>query len=456
MEHTFFDTPVDRPTAEMPIIIPGPRARAVASPAPTPSVAKRDRLADKHALVVGINYAPEPTGTAPYTTAMAEHLAGRAASVTVITGFPHYPSWSLGADHKWLFRSAEEVALPEGRSLTIRRARHYVPRKQTAITRTRYEASFLANIMTTRVQHRPNLVIAVTPSLGGAIAGARLARQHDSKFLIVVQELTAEAATQTGIRGGNHAARAAAWIEKRVLHKADHIAIVSDAFRDALHQYGVRDEKISLLPNWTHIRPTRLSQAECRRTLGWSVEPFTVVHTGNIGLKQDLGNLVEAARLCNSLPDLRFVIVGDGSQRAAIEAQASGLKNLAFVDTLDDEHYPRSLAAADLLVVNERPGVGNMSLPSKLTSYLSTGRPLIAAVQRDGATAQELGRTRGAALIVPPGDPVAFIQGVLNLREDFRRRAQMSALGQAYAEAVLDRSSAATRFDTLIDNCVAN
>ena len=88
-------------------------------------------------------------------------------------------------------------------------------------------------------------------------------------------------------------------------------------------------------------------RARCRssgatpRSARLEPEPFTVVHTGNMGLKQDLGNMVEAARLHRDRPDVAFVFMGDGSQRRALEAQAEGLPNLRFVDPLDSDEYPR-------------------------------------------------------------------------------------------------------------------
>jgi putative colanic acid biosynthesis glycosyltransferase WcaI len=449
MDHMLFGTPVERPTAEMPIIIPGQRVNK------TPlRLLVAHPLAGKHALLVGINYAPEPTGIAPYTTGMAEHLAKHAGRVTMLTGMPHYPNWTLNRADRWVLRSSKELALGNGNGLTLRRARHYVPRSQSAITRAWYEASFLANASSTRFRHRPDLVIGVTPSLSGAVTGARLARRHGSKLLIVVQDLMAKAATQSGIRGGDYAARTTAAIERYALTKADRVAIVSEAFRDQLHEYGVADEKISVLPNWTHISPTQLSQSQCRRDLGWPIDPFTVVHTGNMGLKQDLGNMVEAARLCQNVPGIHFVIVGDGSQRAEVETQGADVQNLTFVDPLHGDEYPKALAAADLLVVNERPGVGDMSLPSKLTSYLSTGRPVLAAVAPDGATALELKNTGGAALLVPPGGPAAFVAAVLALRLDPARRTRMAVAGREYAEATLGEKAAASRLDDLIEECL--
>jgi colanic acid biosynthesis glycosyl transferase WcaI len=407
-------------------------------------------LAGRHALIVGINYTPEPTGIAPYTSGMAEHLAQHARSVTVLTGMPHYPNWTVDQSYRWVLRSHEETSLPNAGTLTIRRLRHYVPGTQSTRTRAGYEASFLLNAWSTRVRQRPDVVIAVTPSLGGAVAGARLARRHHCKLIVVVQDLMAKAVTQSGIGGGRRASRVTGAIERYALSQADRVAVISGAFRDQLHEYGIPDERISIFPNWTHISRTELSRDAARRTLGWPVEPFTVVHTGNIGLKQDLGNLVEIARRFEREPGFRFVIIGQGSQRRSVEAQAAGLANLSFVDPLDREQYPISLAAADLLVVNERPGVGDMSLPSKLTSYLAAGRPVIAAVGPDGATAAELARTGGAGLIVPPADPATFAAAVHNLRRDDLRCARMAAAGRSYADRSLGKAAATDRLDALL------
>jgi colanic acid biosynthesis glycosyl transferase WcaI len=449
MDSAMFGTAIDKPVLRRSSLRPA--LQVIPAPRPRP----RHPLTGRHALLVGINYAPEPTGIAPYTTGMAEHLAQHASSVTVLTGMPHYPNWSLDRSYRWVFRSDERTRLPDTAEVLVRRMRHYVPGRQNAVTRAGYEASFLLNAWSTRVTYRPDVVIAVTPSLGGAVAGARMAARHGSPLIVVVQDLMAKAASQSGISGGDRASRATAAIERYALRRADRVAVVSDAFREQVLEYGVSPDRISVLPNWSHIRRAELSRGAARRALGWPVEPFTIVHTGNIGLKQDLGNLVEVARRCAPDPRLRFVIVGDGSQRSAIEAQAAGLDNLAFVDPLNDDDYPKSLAAADLLVVNERPGVGDMSLPSKLTSYLASDRPVIAAVANDGATARELNRTDGAALIVPPGDPGAFVAAIRTLGADDLRCARMAESGRRYAEATLGADAAAERLDSLLAECLS-
>ncbi len=139
--------------------------------------------------------------------------------------------------------------------------------------------------------------------------------------------------------------------------------------------------------------------------------------------------MVEAGHGCSadSGRDVRLVIIGDGSQRAAIAGAGRRRAEHRLRRPAGRRRYPLALAAADLLLVNERAGVGDMSLPSKLTSYLAAGRPVLAAVGDGRRDLRELARTDGAAITVPPGDPHAFVDGVRALNADPERCARMAA-----------------------------
>jgi glycosyltransferase involved in cell wall biosynthesis len=414
-----------------------------------PSIESSDqpgRFAGTRILVIGINYAPEPTGIAPYTTGMAQHLAASGASVQVITGLPHYPQWRV--DRRYRRRSRIAEPRTDESAPHILRVPHYVPRKQTALRRALYEATFLASSFSACHRERPDLILAVTPSLGGAVAAARLAERHDIPLLVVVQDLMAKAAGQSGIAGGSLVADATSKLEQYALRRATRVAVVSESFRPSVIAYGVPDANIALLPNWTHITPAPQEQQAARQALGWKSDAFIVAHTGNIGLKQDLGSLVEAARYLP--PGIEVLIIGEGSQRVAIERQAAGLSNVRLLGPLSEGQYPLALAAADLLLVNERAGVGDMSLPSKLTSYLSAGRPVLAAVDPDGATAAELARTQGASLVVRPGHPEVLAQAVVDLRDDAPLRTAMSRAGFDFAQVQLLSASSMEILDHML------
>ena len=263
-------------------------------------------LAGANVLVVGINYAPEPTGIAPYTTGVAEELARHARSVTVLAGLPHYPSWTVPQAYRRR-RRTEEPHEP-GRPRVIRLA-HYVPSTQSALRRALYEITFLVHVLWTawRLTRRTrfDLVVTATPSLGGAVAAARIAQRLDVPLLTIVQDLMAKATAQSGISGGGAVTKTTARLEGYALRRATRVAVVSDSFRTTVAglRRGRRPNRTAAQLDPRHAQHA-VDRDEARRRLGWDTDEFIVAHTGNIGLKQDLGTVVEAARLLTDEPDL--------------------------------------------------------------------------------------------------------------------------------------------------------
>lgn len=364
-------------------------------------------------LLIGINYAPEETGIAPYTTELAEHLVGRGWQVTIVTGMPHYPQWEVLEQYRRSLRTQE---IRNG--VALRRLRHYVPSCQSAFGRAIYEATFLLQAATTPRLARPDCVVGVVPSLGGGVAAALHAQRHRVPFGVVVQDLLGQAASQSGIPAGRLAAKPAQAVDGWVFRRAAGVAIVADSFRPYLEGVGVCPDRISTLPNWSHLPAPTGRWRELRHGFDWSDDETVVLHAGNMGYKQHLDNLVEAARLAaeDRLP-LRFVLLGHGTERPRLQALATGLRNVQFLDLQPAEIFPDVLAAADILVVNERITVRDMSLPSKITSYFQAGRPVVAAACPEGATAKAL-KESGGAIVVPADDPPTLLNALRRLRED--------------------------------------
>lgn len=384
-----------------------------------------------------MSYAPEPTGIAPYTAGLAQVLVEAGADVDVVAGMPHYPSWRVEPEDRWRLRRREELS-----GVRVYRARHFVPARQTVMGRLLWESTFLVNGGLVRLPHRPDAVIGVTPSLSSGVIAARTAQRHAVPLGIVVQDLVGKATRQSGIAGGGRVASSAAGLESWVLQRADRVAVVSETFRQQMSDYGIPGKRVRLLRNWTHIAPARRDRAQVRRDLGWSDDLFVVLHTGNMGLKQGLHNVIQAADLLSADGDVRVVLMGDGNQREALEQAGRNISALSIVGPVAGDLYPDVLRAADLLLVNELPTVGDMSLPSKLTSYFSAGRPVIAAVSGDGACARELIAAGEAGVRVDPGQPKALAGLVREMRRDPARMALMGQAGTDYAERVLSRQAA--------------
>jgi colanic acid biosynthesis glycosyl transferase WcaI len=111
--------------------------------------------------------------------------------------------------------------------------------------------------------------------------------------------------------------------------------------------------------------------------------------------------------------------------------------------------YPDLLAAADLLLVSERPAVFDMALPSKLTSYFAAGRPILAVVSPEGATAREVRRS-GGGIVVRAGDIPALLAAIEQLKNDRPLAVRLAAAGRTYAARELSREAAFTRLDGFV------
>jgi colanic acid biosynthesis glycosyl transferase WcaI len=121
---------------------------------------------------------------------------------------------------------------------------------------------------------------------------------------------------------------------------------------------------------------------------------------------------------------------------------------------VSNDRYSELLGAADLLLVNERPSVSDMALPSKLTSYFAAGRGVLAAVSADGACAHEVAKTGGAALVVPPGEPASLAGAIEKLSADPEALRAMGTAGVRYAEEHLGRAAAAGRARHLVEDLI--
>ncbi|MFB7914518.1 glycosyltransferase [Streptomyces sp. NPDC056061] len=399
-------------------------------------------------LVVSTNYAPEPTGIGPYAAQLAEHWAASGAETHVLTGMPHYPSWRTEGDYRGVWRVTERRA-----GVVVHRRRHYVPSRQTALRRAAFEASVLAHgVLSPPVARPPDAVVSQMPSLAGGILGARLARRHRVPYLPVVQDLMGAAAAQSGIRGGDRAAAVASAAERHMLCRAALVGVIHESFVPRVAGYGVDPGRIRVVPNWTHVRAPSADRAATRARLGWDEGTPVVLHSGNMGLKQGLEVLVDAARLA---PDVRVVLMGDGSRRDALRARAAGLRNLDFLPPADARTFTDVLAAADVLAVTQRASVLDMSVPSKLTSYFVSGRPVVASVADTGGTAQEIHRS-GAGVLAAPEDPAALLSAVRGLVGAPAAADALGANGPRYVARHLGRETALARFDALLTEALAD
>ena len=396
--------------------------------------------------ILGINYVPESTGIAPYTSGLAVGLAKRGHDVQVLTGYPHYPQWKRYGDSAG-FRSDEVID-----GVRVRRFNHHVPRKLSWAGRAAMELTFGLQLLTTRWD-RPEVVLSVTPPLLAAAVSAGRARLTWPRpaIGIVVHDLYSRGVAETGAASGG-SARAVRVVESSAIRLADSVAVIHPGFTaDLVDHLGVDRRKIRATRNWTHIDPPDpAASAAFRSEHRWAADEVVVVHAGNMGYKQGLGNVIAAAELAaRSDGRVRFVLLGDGNQRASLEAAGAGVQNLEFLDPVSEQEFPAALGSADVLLVNERPGVAQMAAPSKLTSYFRSGKPVLAATDSAGITAGELAAS-GAGVCIPADRPDLLLSEALRLGTDRALAAKLGEAGRRYCDELLSQEAALDRYERWI------
>ena len=294
-------------------------------------------------------------------------------------------------------------------------------------------------------------MVAVVPALLSVGSAARLARRFGAPLVVWVQDLMAHASAQSGMDGGRSVAGVVGSLEARLLSRANRVLVLNGLFEEHVRGIGVSDDRIVVQPNWTHVAAAQQDRDEVRTRYGWGTDHTVVLHTGNMGLKQALENVVAAGTLADErgLSDVRFVLMGDGSQRQALEAAAAGVRSVAIMPPVPGEEYADVLAAADILLVNERASSVDMSLPSKLTSYFCAERPIIAASPAEGGTALELVRS-GGGIVVRPEDPASLLDSVIELAKDTETAQELGRAGRVYAESRLTAHTALARLEEVL------
>jgi colanic acid biosynthesis glycosyl transferase WcaI len=364
-------------------------------------------------LLVGINYSPESTGIAPYSAGLARELAARGIRSRVISSFPHYPQWA--------FRGGQppRAEIRDEDGVRVVRRRHRLPRRPGGVARALSELSFGLAAVATRFG-RPDVVVLVSPALISTAVALLKTRIVTRRPVVVwVQDLYTLGLRELGDQAPGRAERAVALIERWCLRSADRVVVIHERFRDTvIEELGVSPDSVSVVRNWSHLEDAPPADRELARTaLGWGVDDYVVLHAGNMGVKQGLENVVDAARLAaDRASAVRFVLLGDGNQRQKLADLGKDVANFVMIDSLPDDEFRRALGAADALLVNERAGVAGMAVPSKLTSYFSTGLPVIAATDPGSVTESEI-LLAHAGPVVPAGDPEALLHAAELLAE---------------------------------------
>lgn len=389
-------------------------------------------------IIASINYWPEETGIGALTTYRAEYLAAAGHDVSVCTAFPYYPEWKVATKYRGRLFADEER-----NGVRIHRSYSWVPNPVTPLKRVLHEASFIVSLlMRMAALKRPNLILVVSPPLGLCALAILFSRLWRVPFVLDVQDLQPDAAAEFGMLP-TWAINLMYRVESAAYRHATLVSTLTRGMRERIIAKGVPHEKVSLFEFKADESLTEISPEEgvrFRAHYGFE-RKFIVSHSGNLGVKQGLDVILDAAAMNLGDESMLFLLVGDGSAREKIERRANelSLTNVRFMPVLDFGEFRGLLAASDVCLVTQRKSVSDIFFPSKMVTYLKAGCPVIAAVNCNSEVAQVL-REAGAGVVVEPENAEALLRAICELRgsdlQKYRRSAREFA-GRRWSPAVL-------------------
>ena len=403
----------------------------------------------KRVLIVTTNFWPEPTGSGPYASDLAKSLKLNNYSVQVLTGMPHYPWWEVPETFQENLETLENLD-----GIHVVRGAHYVPKKLNIISRFRFEISLINGLRRSskRLQVRDfELIISIGSSIAGGLVAKDLSRKWRVPYGIVLHDLAGEGVSQSGLSGGSLIAGVVSRIERKILDSATGIVAISQKMREVIIKMGIEESKVKTILLYAPNPINPIDRNVARDKLRWKSKDFVVIHTGNMGAKQDLENVVLAADKLKDNLHVKIYLVGHGNQENKLRTLCKGKRNVFLMPAVPDDQYSFLLSAADLLLVNERETQTEMSLPSKLTSYLYSNRPVLAAVPRGGATWNFL---EGVAELIDAGDPEKLAKKILDLSEDQLRLDQLAVIGMKFAYENLSPQVGRTKYLDWVESLI--
>lgn len=373
-------------------------------------------------------------------------LIDRGITVTVLTGKPNYPDGEIfkgyqasGLQHE-VHDSYPILRIPilkRGKKSKIGLALNYL--------------SFILSglIFGPRIVRDIDydLVFVYAPSpLLQALPAIRLARKREAPLIVWVQDLWPQSLSATGNIKNSWVLALVEWLVRLIYRNCDRILVQSHAFIPPVESLTNKPGNIHYYPNLYHVSHTSQVSDRARALVAKIRMQFSVVFAGNLGTAQSLETIIEAARELLPHSDIRIVLVGSGSQDSWLAEQQRiyGLSNIILAGRFEAVDMPAIFSAAQALLVSLRPDpIFQLTIPSKVQAYLAAGRPILAALDGEGA---RIIQEAGAGLCSPAGDARALTKNIRHLhamppqeRKHFGQRGRQYFEGNFEPEILADK-----------------
>ncbi|MSN25630.1 MAG: WcaI family glycosyltransferase [Geobacter sp.] len=395
-------------------------------------------------LLYGINYYPELTGIGKYSGELCEWLAAQGHDISVVTAPPYYPAWKISSEYSTVFYFRESV-----NGVDVFRCPLWIPKLQSGKNRILHLLSFTFSsaplTLLLALLWRPDCIITVEPPFFCAFPALIAARMSGSAAWLHVQDLEIDAAVNVELIKPSRTLNMLLSFESWLLSKFDRVSSISNRMIESLKIKGVSDSQSILFPNWvdTSILKPLDKPSMMRLELGINENCVVALYSGNMGKKQGLELVIDAARVLSCDPSILFVLCGDGSIRRELEESSVGMDNIKMLPLQPGRRLNELLNVADIHILPQQANMDDSVMPSKLLGMLATGRPVVCCALEG----KELSKIiKQCGILVPPGNATLFAEAVTRLAKNPEERNLLGEIGRKLCSSAWEKEAVLSSF----------
>jgi colanic acid biosynthesis glycosyl transferase WcaI len=383
-------------------------------------------------LIYSLNYAPEIIGIGKYNSELADWLIRREHEVQVICAPPYYPSWKVKLGYSpWVYRHELH------NNTSVWRCPIWIPKSPSGFKRIIHLLSFaifsLPMLVWRTFKWRPDVIFTLEPPFFCLPSTLLVAKLFNCNVWLHIQDFELDAGFNLGLVPNLKIIRYIIFaFERWLLRQASMVSTISEEMLKLLQSKGVPSKQRVLFPNWVNTQEIAPLDhiSQFRSELGLHPDQIICLYSGNLGKKQGLGILIEAARYLQHLPNISFVIAGDGPMQQSLIEQAIDLCNIQFLGLQAQERFNDLLNMADIHLLPQSGETSNLFFPSKLKAMFASGRPVITTANANTQLAQIV---TGRGIVVPPDNAFQLSRAIEFLSKDIGLRRHLGNAARHYA-----------------------
>lgn len=404
-------------------------------------------------LVISLYYEPDRCqSNGPIIRALCDDWAAAGHEVTVLASFPHYNCDEVWPDYRGRLFQRDRVG-----QVNVIRSYIFVPHKRSGWQRILNYLSFnISSTLTGLFAGKQDVVFAMSPPLTIGLTAFVIGLLKRIPYCYNLQDIWPEVAVKLGMLRSPSLIAFFERMEKFIYRHSQRIFAISDEFKSNLIAKGIAADKIEVIPNFTDtefIRP--MEKANNFSTANGLADKFTVLYAGNVGLSQGLEVILDAAEHLKDRSEIVFAIVGEGSCREELTAEAArrGLQNVKLLPFQPESDVPLVYAAADVALIPLRHGITENSVPCKTYSIMAAAKPYIAGVD-EGSTVWKLTDQVGCGVCIEPENGRVLAEAVLKIQADTETGKLMGLKGRQFVERNFAREATTDRYRVALESLV--